>query len=957
MEDGVLPPDGTQWTLLDDLVDLDLMDELLSEEVWLETPQGLGLLRQQDASASPARFGSSYPSPLFEIENMVLNPNPEECPNSEDVEGSSSSKIRPQVEEGTEEMIGTQLSPCTSDYAQCSGRPSETDEAAPRGWGIQPRAYPGLVTSFKERLARTLSHIKESYRDCDVLIQMWVPVNNGERQVLTTSGQPFSLNPNCQRLMNYRTVSTCYQFSVEENSTEAHGLPGRVFLWKLPEWSPDVRYLSNYEYPRVNYAQRYDVRGTLAIPIFQRHSRVCLGVVEVVMTTERISYCSDLQHICSALKAADLNSSEVLSVPHVKMKNDSYLDVLPEISVVLRAVCQAHRLPLAQTWIPCMEQGKSGSRHTDENYKDCVSTVDASCYVNDPFLSDFHKACSEHHVLRGQGVVGKAFTTNQPCFSSDITALSKSEYPLAQHARMFGLRAAVAIRLRSIHSGKADYVLEFFLPTDCIMSEEQKEMLNSLSVTLQKVCQSLRVLTANELEEEAVLQLNIQSVSRVAYRKRSDGDNRNQDRSKVLMSPSVGESVLEQSGITSIMESQRKDKNGILCASPAFEEHELQRIRVTSQWGSSEVELPEGKSLSDSKPSYHQAAAKNITECGDSFSDQPCFRTGGKVIERKRTKTEKAISLQLLQQHFAGSLKDAAKSLGVCPTTLKRICRQHGITRWPSRKIKKVGHSLKKLQVVMNSVPGVDVSFQLRSLYANFPSSSSTDVIVNTQKATKSMICPPKQDDDPESSTAHHGLVTSHASASNSLSSSSSQTSGSSHCSSCGAKHCTRVARGPVKEELSIQENQSGVLTRASSELKLPLLSHEIHETLTRSLSLKSLGENSGPVSLSPPCQNRHVNGQLRVKAMYGEEKNRFSLHPTWGIQELKYEIAKRFHISDMNSVDLKYLDDDSEWVLLTCDADLQECTDIHRSSCIQTIKISVHHSAEPSTISFGSGL
>lgn len=285
--------------------------------------------------------------------------------------------------------------------------------------------------------------------------------------------------------------------------------------------------------------------------------------------------------------------------------------------------------------------------------------------------------------------------------------------------------------------------------------------------------------------------------------------------------------------------------------------------------------------------------------------------------------------------------------LPVCPTTLKRICRQHGIMRWPSRKIKKVGHSLKKLQGVIDSVRGAEGTFEFSSVYENFMKIPSLDKQLSRNKIHHPESCNTFQ--------LEEHRFSAHTAASNSLSSTSrTQSSSSSLGYSSGLKQLIHAPQLVLKQEASGEENQATKLVRANSQAELQCSKQELPRHLFRSQSHKVLSEHP---SLADPSQLQKMRSNMfKVKAIYGEEKVRVRLQPTWGIQELKQEIVKRFSITDTCSVDLKYLDDDSEWVLLTCDADLQECIDVYKSSGSGTIKLSVHrvaHSVPRASFSF----
>lgn len=368
----------------------------------------------------------------------------------------------------------------------------------------------------------------------------------------------------------------------------------------------------------------------------------------------------------------------------------------------------------------------------------------------------------------------------------------------------------------------------------------------------------------------------------------------------------------------------------------------------------------------------------------------------------------------------------------VCPTTMKRICRQHGISRWPSRKINKVNRSLSKLKRVIESVQGADGTFGLTSL-ATSPLPVAVGSISwppglngsNQQHSPSSKPSEPlgEKNGSPAYKTpgsdGHAGLddqlsggrMSDHRELiheQNALSpeigkgTNRSKTGSGSREESAGSPTSHGSCQGspanesiPAKDPLitSIHEpcfkvgGSPELVFQPTGELNLSA-AFSIPDALVNTESQEPFGgmllEDAGsskdlrnlcPAAAdaiaderfpetsctNPPCADLspkqrlatltrtmphvHTRQEMKsatIKATYREDIIRFRISLNSGIVELKDEVAKRLKL-ELGTFDIKYLDDDHEWVLIACDADLQECLDISRSSGSNIIRLSIH--------------
>ena len=100
-----------------------------------------------------------------------------------------------------------------------------------------------------------------------------------------------------------------------------------------------------------------------------------------------------------------------------------------------------------------------------------------------------------------------------------------------------------------------------------------------------------------------------------------------------------------------------------------------------------------------------------------------CYRnelTYGDVCYRNEFRTNtRPLWYEELAQFFHISINEAAEALGMCMSAIKKICRRHGITRWPHRKLASVNKTVAMLQSKINTAEDDGSRAALRSEAVN----------------------------------------------------------------------------------------------------------------------------------------------------------------------------------------------------------------------------------------------
>ncbi|KAH7839556.1 hypothetical protein Vadar_005713 [Vaccinium darrowii] len=414
---------------------------------------------------------------------------------------------------------------------------------------------------------------------------------------------------------------------------------------------------------------------------------------------------SFLHNLCDVFQELDLQSSDVPKHYEIKYKDEdkeAFATAFHELTLVLESVYEIHKLPLALTWVPCTACDTSLPVHSS-NGAEYLQSFKA----NDNHLVESLIASTGYHLRKGH-VAEMVLGSTSMLYCSDVTQFNIAEYPLVPFARQFKLSGCFTVCLRSSYTGEYVYMLEFFLPASSKDNENTLTQVSTILGTMKENSRTFKLASGKELGEVLSVEIfDFHNGQRHQYPQMIQASLehlKNGDEEMDVIHAEQDDTVAAISkGGTTTQERERK-KSGVrfdisledvLRFSALRSKDAAKRLKVSEstlkrvcrkygiyRWPPRDLNKEEvfpSALPNDSPEEMEVDATKYGPHDVRTESTYPSWPSSSHL------ENENLVTIENLQQHFGHRREDVARSLGVSVSTMKRICRQHGIKRWPYR--------------------------------------------------------------------------------------------------------------------------------------------------------------------------------------------------------------------------------------------------------------------------------
>lgn len=490
----------------------------------------------------------------------------------------------------------------------------------------------GLYQTMVELVNNISARVEKSN-----MIQMWVPRIAGKSVVMTTHGELCKISAKKKThdsvlAKKFTENSTAFFFNCEVTNGEGMlGLPGRCYVLSRPEFTPSVTSYRPMEYVRVACAYECQIHTTMCLPVF---------LSEEAMKSERpftileVALCHMTESIGElyAATAHEFMKLGLFTTGHDRVGPERYMRKFIESTVETLAPGHANALELM-----CETLDVPFAQFWIES-NGLIVTAGCPYFVKEKECQSYRDMSSQISLMIGQGPVGQAHSKETLIWVDDVQKASQIEWPLHHTSILLGLRGLCACKMR----------------IDCVLPDGTKKKTDAI----------LEILLNPKLQTSAE---QIQTVEEVwSYLQRGVRVDNTKNAPDGASAPAVPDSPLAATAGV---------RGNDAPASMMMELPDLTGKNNTDTTG-------EGKNNDDKTGKGKGTAPMTTLQAVEHIS------MVNKNQEEKNKSAPWGITLELLQTQFSKHLKDAATDLGVGSTTLKRICRQYGIGRWPRRSLK-----------------------------------------------------------------------------------------------------------------------------------------------------------------------------------------------------------------------------------------------------------------------------